>query len=235
VAGLLAHHRARDLSHSRPRFGFARRLVHFWFVWSVLLLVHEAGHALLARWQGLPVRRVTVGVGPPLWRGHRGDTEVVLRLVPVLGVTDVAPGGASTGRRVERGSVGRWASESATLAGGIAATIVAAVLASAVVLARERATRRRFVWGRYVVADAVVLTAFNFLPVPPLDGGRALLAAVAALRGAPLAPEAMFWIKLGGLAMALLPMLMWTRWTAPIDAVSLHWGAPRPAVPQPTR
>jgi Zn-dependent protease len=84
----------------------------------------------------------------------------------------------------------------------------------------------RWTWGRIVVADAVVLTIFNFLPVPPLDGGRAVIGAVAAWRGAPLPADALFWVQLGGLALAVAPMTLWTRWTERIDSVVLRWGAP---------
>ena len=77
-----------------------------------------------------------------------------------------------------------------------------------------------------LVADAVVLTVFNFLPVPPLDGGRALLGALSAWRGSPLAGDALFWVQVGGLALAVAPMTLWTRWTERIDAAALWWGAP---------
>ena len=75
-------------------------------------------------------------------------------------------------------------------------------------------------------ADAVVLTVFNVLPVPPLDGGRAVLETVEAWRGAPLAGDARLWVHVGGLALAVVPMALWTRWTRRIDAVAMWWKAP---------
>lgn len=213
----------------------ARRLANFWLVWSALLLVHEGGHALSARRQGLAVRRVTVGVGPVLWRGQRGDTQIALRAVPLAGVTTLrAPRGAAPSAPVDPSAhhgaaPGRWRAygqQVRTLAGGVLATLALAVGVAALVPARERATGARWVWGRILVADAVVLTVFNFLPVPPLDGGRAVLGAVAAWRGAPLAGDALFWVQLGGLALAVAPMTLWTRWTRRIDDAALRWGAP---------
>ena len=97
---------------------------------------------------------------------------------------------------------------------------------AALVAARERATRRVWVWGRILVADAVVLTVFNFFPVPPLDGGRAVLGALAAWRGAPLTGDALFWVQAGGLALAIVPMTLWTRWTERIDSAAMRWGVP---------
>ena len=225
--------RFRTLLSRRPRVrradvsAFARRLVYFWVVWSALLMVHEGGHALSAWRLGLTVRRVTVGLGPVLWRGSYGDTRLALRLMPLAGVTDVADAPAPGPRpRDEAGRWSAWRAQIGTLAGGVLATLVLAIGVAGAVAARERMTRTRWRWGRFVVADAVVLTVFNFLPVPPLDGGRALLDAFTALGGAPLPTDALFWVQVGGLALAVVPMTLWTRWTARIDAAALRLGAP---------
>jgi membrane-associated protease RseP (regulator of RpoE activity) len=200
---------------------FGRRFAHFWFVWSALLLVHEGGHAVSAWREGIAVRRVTVGAGPVLWRGRGGETEFVRRAWPVGGQTLLEPAraGAAVGW-------GEWGRQAVMLGGGILATLALAVGVAALVAARERLAGARWVWGRLVVADALVLTVFNFLPVPPLDGGRALFEAVAAWRGVPLAGETLFWVQVGGLALAVVPMTLWTRWTARLDAAALWWGAP---------
>ena len=205
-----------------------RRLAHFWLVWSALLFVHEAGHTIMARRQGLAVRGVTVGVGPAIWRGEHRGAAVTLRLVPLAGYTSVEE--PSPAARPDGSRWSTWASQSATLSGGVLATLSLVLVVAGLVAVRERRTRRPWRWGRIVIADAAVLSVFNFLPVPPLDGGRALLATVAAARGAPLAPDALFWFHVGGLALALVPMTLWTRWTRRIDAAALRWGAPRPPV-----
>jgi hypothetical protein len=119
-----------------------------------------------------------------------------------------------------------WGRELTTIAGGILATLALAVAVAVVVALVERGRGRRWRWGRYVVADAVVLTLFNFLPVPPLDGGRALVGALGALGGVHLTGDTLFWVHLGGLALAVMPMTVWTRWTRRIDAAAFHWGAP---------
>jgi membrane-associated protease RseP (regulator of RpoE activity) len=235
VAAIAARHplsfrASRWLSWRRDDVSaFARRLAHFWFVWSALLLVHEAGHAIGAWRQGLAVRRITAGVGPVIWRGAHGDTDVVLRLVPIAGITtfrhDDASGATRPGPARIDWSV--WRGELVTIAGGVLATLMLAVAMACVVAVRERSTARSWRWGRYVVADALVLTLFNFLPVPPLDGGRAVVGALAAWRGVHLTGDALLLVHLSGLALAVIPMVLWTRWTARIDAVASRWGAPK--------
>jgi membrane-associated protease RseP (regulator of RpoE activity) len=219
------------MTFSRRRLApLARRLASFWLVWSALLLLHEAGHALGAWHQGQQVRRVSVGVGPELWRGRHGDTQFVLRAVPLAGMTTLrTPRPDASAPAPPADATARWAawrSQLLTLGGGVLATVALAGVVALGVAARERVAGARCVWGRALVADALVLTVFNFLPVPPLDGGRAVLGAVAAWRGAPLAGDALFWVQLGGLALAVAPMTLWTRWTARIDAVAMRWRAP---------
>jgi membrane-associated protease RseP (regulator of RpoE activity) len=220
--------RLREDNLSTP----VRRLAHFWLVWSALLLIHEGGHAIAAREQGLPVAQLTVGVGPVLWRGEAAHTRLVLRMIPLAGITTIGRATAHPASTVEPGNAGSMVAlrrQLATIGGGTLATVVAAVVIAAAVMARERGTRRRWVWGRFIVADAVVITVFNFLPIPPLDGGRALLEVVGTWRGAPLAGNALFWIQVVGLALAVLPMMLWTKWTARIDAVAMRWWIPHSA------
>lgn len=215
----------------RPRLrSAARRLAHFWVVWSALLIVHEGGHAFSARRQGLEVSRVSIGVGPVLWRGESGDTKLALRLVPLAGVTTIAkvqPEPTSATSTSPTSGWAAWRQDLGTLAGGILATLALAVGLAAVVLLWERVRHTRWTFGRYLIADAVVLTVFNFLPIPPLDGGRAVLGAYSAWHGAPIAGDALFWLQVGGLALAVVPMTIWTRWTAVIDRAAMNLGRKR--------
>lgn len=224
----LAHVVVRRSRWSRAELaGFVRRLAYFLAVWPLLLTVHEAGHTVAAWQQGRTVREVTVGVGPVLWRGTHHDTDLVLRLVPVVGLTRIADQPSTVAAR-DGDAWSAWRHEAVPIAAGVLATLTLALGMTGAVALWERSTRRRWVWGRIVVADAIVLTVFNFLPVPPLDGGRAVLGAVAAFRGAPLSGDALFWVHIGGLALAVVPMTLWTRWTARIDRAALSWRTPRP-------
>ncbi len=58
---------------------------------GLVILVHELGHFLTAKWFGVHVRRFAIGMGPPLVRWQRGETEYSLRwLLPLGGFVDMA-------------------------------------------------------------------------------------------------------------------------------------------------
>ena len=65
-----------------------------WLISAVVLgglvLVHELGHFLVARWSGVRVTRFSIGFGPVLCRWTRGDTEYVLSLLPLGGYVKMA-------------------------------------------------------------------------------------------------------------------------------------------------
>ncbi len=205
-------------SRRRRASELLRRLAFFAVVWSGLLFIHESGHAWVATRQGRAIQNVQIGLGPTIWRGELAGTDLQFRLIPVAGLTRVA---------TDPSAPPSLASEGAMFGAGIVTTAVFAILIAVFVGGWEQGVGRRCVWGRMIVADAVVLTVFNFLPVPPLDGGRAVLAAITALRGTPLSSDALFWTHLGGFALAILPMMAWTRWTRRIDTVAMWWKAPR--------
>ena len=54
-------------------------------VLGLLIVVHELGHFLAARWQGIHVNRFSIGFGPALWTYQGPETEYALRSVPLGG------------------------------------------------------------------------------------------------------------------------------------------------------
>jgi len=53
--------------------------------WGPLLVLHEAAHALVARWLGWGVQEVVIGFGKELYRFRIGSTLVRIRMVPIEG------------------------------------------------------------------------------------------------------------------------------------------------------
>ncbi|NER00214.1 MAG: RIP metalloprotease RseP [Cyanothece sp. SIO2G6] len=54
-------------------------------VLALLIVVHEAGHFMAARLQGIHVNRFSVGFGPILWKYQGTETEYALRAIPLGG------------------------------------------------------------------------------------------------------------------------------------------------------
>ena len=54
-------------------------------VLALLIVVHEMGHFLAARFQGIRVNRFSIGFGPILWKYQGPETEYALRAIPLGG------------------------------------------------------------------------------------------------------------------------------------------------------
>jgi regulator of sigma E protease len=60
-------------------------VVSFVVVIGVLILIHELGHFLVARWTGVGVERFSIGFGPVLLRWRGRETEYCLSAIPMGG------------------------------------------------------------------------------------------------------------------------------------------------------
>jgi regulator of sigma E protease len=65
-------------------------LLAFGFVLGVLVFVHELGHFLMARWNGVRVLTFSLGFGPKLLKVRRGDTEYCVSAIPLGGYVKMA-------------------------------------------------------------------------------------------------------------------------------------------------
>ncbi|AFY71548.1 Yup8H12 [Thalassoporum mexicanum PCC 7367] len=52
---------------------------------AVLIFVHELGHFMAARWQGIHVNKFSIGFGPVLWKYQGEMTEYAVRAIPLGG------------------------------------------------------------------------------------------------------------------------------------------------------
>lgn len=62
-----------------------RKLLQMVLAFSMLIFVHELGHFLLAKYQGVRVEVFSVGFGPFLISWGRGETTYALSLIPFGG------------------------------------------------------------------------------------------------------------------------------------------------------
>jgi regulator of sigma E protease len=60
-------------------------VISFIVVIGVLILIHELGHFLVARWSGVGVERFSIGFGPVLLRWRGKETEYCLSAIPMGG------------------------------------------------------------------------------------------------------------------------------------------------------
>ena len=60
-------------------------IVSFVVVIGVLILIHELGHFIVARWAGVGVERFSIGFGPVLLRWRGTETEYCLSAIPMGG------------------------------------------------------------------------------------------------------------------------------------------------------
>lgn len=57
---------------------------------GLLIVVHEAGHFLVARWCKMRVDRFSLGFGPAIIKWRRGETEFVIAPIPFGGYVQIA-------------------------------------------------------------------------------------------------------------------------------------------------
>jgi RIP metalloprotease RseP len=60
------------------------------FVFGLVVLVHELGHFLAAKWMGVYAPRFSIGFGPALWRRRFGETEYIIAALPLGGYVRMA-------------------------------------------------------------------------------------------------------------------------------------------------
>ena len=62
----------------------------FVLILGVIVFVHEFGHFILAKWNGVYVYEFALGMGPKIWGFKKGDTEYNLRAIPIGGFCQLA-------------------------------------------------------------------------------------------------------------------------------------------------
>jgi regulator of sigma E protease len=104
---------------------------------GLLIVIHELGHYLAARWSGMRVERFSVGFGPVVWSRRRGDTEWAVSAVPLGGYVKIA--GMAPGEEIAADDRGAYSHKAAwrrflvILAGPAMNYLLAVVLAAGLI------------------------------------------------------------------------------------------------------
>ena len=68
---------------------------------GLVIFIHELGHFLMAKWNGVKVEKFSIGFGPTLFGFRRGETEYVIAALPLGGFVKMLGEGPKT-RRASR-------------------------------------------------------------------------------------------------------------------------------------
>ena len=158
-----------------------------------LILAHELGHFLAARWAGIPITGFSVGFGPKLWKFRRKETEYSLSLFLIGGYVVPKQDFDYYSVSIVRRSIFFLAGPVFNL---VVSIVLFAVLESvtpchamridlhlpeevfgiiAILADADRIVSCNF--ANVLLFSAILsldLSILNMLPIPPLDGGRIL-------------------------------------------------------------
>lgn len=98
---------------------------------SILIVVHEAGHMVVARWCGMRVEKFSIFFGPVLARFRRGETTYQISAIPLGGYVQIA--GMNPQEALPAGDTGSFENKSvwarlATIVAGPATNYLCAVV-----------------------------------------------------------------------------------------------------------
>ncbi len=118
--------------------GFIEDIVPFIFVIGVMVLIHELGHFLAARYFNVRVEAFSIGFGPRLFGFKRGDTDYKVCLLPLGGFVKMAGEniGEPTGDPDEFVSKPRWQRMIIAVMGPVFNVVLALVLLAGLFMVR---------------------------------------------------------------------------------------------------
>jgi regulator of sigma E protease len=147
---------------------------------SFLIFIHEAGHFLMAKRNGVRVEAFSLGMGPIFWRRTWGDTEYRLSAIPIGGYVKMAGeniGDPRTGAPYELTSKSAWSRLQIFAAGALMNLVIAFPIAILAFLAGK--VEGSPVVGQPSIPDLVAgiragdrITKVNDHPVASMDDYR---------------------------------------------------------------
>jgi len=143
------------------------------------LLVHELGHALMARILGVRIWSVSLGRGPKLWEGRIGHARIRVALFPIHGEVRLYDGdaeaigyeeAASGGMRFEWRRGQSWRAPLITVAGTLGNLLVARVVVAWWVSGPQPHPPVLMWMTAFFLVNAFML--LNLVPLRGFDGWR---------------------------------------------------------------
>lgn len=110
-------------------------LIYFLIVLSVLIVIHEFGHFIVAKRIGIRVEKFSFGFGPKIFSVKKGDTEYMISAIPLGGYVKMAgdePGENITGKSFEFLSRKIWERACVIFAGPLLNYILAFLIFSVI-------------------------------------------------------------------------------------------------------
>ena len=67
-------------------------IIYFVLILGLIVLVHEFGHFIFAKWAGVYVYEFSIGMGPKIFgkKDKKGETEYCIRAIPIGGFVSLA-------------------------------------------------------------------------------------------------------------------------------------------------
>lgn len=159
----------------------------------VILLVHEIGHLVAARWCGVRVVNVSVGLGKEIFGFYdRHDTRWSLAALPVGGCIKFwDKRSCADGTSLSKKSLGQQA---IIFAAGPLANLVLALFLSGlasvffgeVLYPGAYSHQASILIVSMLSLLSILIAGFNLLPIPPLDGASLSFLATEAVTGKPI-------------------------------------------------
>lgn len=103
-------------------------------IFSLIIMIHEFGHFLMAKRGGIGVTAFALGMGPAIWKKQIGETEYSLRLFPFGGYCAMVGEDQESDEENAFGKKGVWTRIS-VVAGGPAFNFLLAFLGSVIMIA----------------------------------------------------------------------------------------------------
>ena len=154
---------------------FLTLLATVWLVFTSSFLAHELGHAWAARWLGCRPGDIEIGFGPGIKLGN-----VTFRVIPLQASVQTL------------GDLSGWRVSAIALAGPAASMLLGSII---LLLGAAPGLFHGLLQG--VAGLNISIGLFNLLPVPPLDGWRAIEPLVFYKLGKPNHRQQIFMHKAG--------------------------------------